>query len=51
MIATTVLDSIGNTPIVELHKVVPPNSARVTREIRMGESNRKHERSDGESCD
>jgi len=29
MIASTVLESIGNTPMVELHKVVPPRSGRV----------------------
>jgi cysteine synthase A len=29
MIAGNVLESIGNTPIVELHKVVPPSSGRV----------------------
>jgi cysteine synthase A len=29
MIATSILNSIGNTPLVELRKVVPPNSARV----------------------
>jgi cysteine synthase A len=33
MIATNVLDSIGNTPIVELRKVVPPNSARVLAKL------------------
>ncbi len=29
MISSNVLSAIGNTPIVELRKVVPPNSARV----------------------
>lgn len=29
MIATNILSSIGNTPLVELRKVVPPNSARL----------------------
>jgi len=29
MNVTNVLDSIGNTPIVQLHRVVPPGSARV----------------------
>ena len=29
MIASTVLDAIGNTPIVELRNLVPPHSARV----------------------
>ena len=33
MIATNVLDSIGSTPIVELRKVVPPNSARVLAKL------------------
>lgn len=33
MIATNVLDSIGNTPIVELRKVVPSNSARVLAKL------------------
>lgn len=28
-IATNVLDAIGNTPLVQLRKVVPPGSARV----------------------
>ncbi len=29
MIAASVLEAIGNTPVVELRKIVPPNSARV----------------------
>jgi cysteine synthase A len=33
VIASNILDSIGNTPIVQLHKVVPPNSARVLAKI------------------
>lgn len=32
-IATTVLDSIGNTPIVELRKVAQPHSARVLAKL------------------
>jgi cysteine synthase A len=31
--ATNVLDSIGNTPIVELRKVLPPHSARVLAKV------------------
>lgn len=33
MIASNVLDSIGNTPIVELRKVVPLNSARLLAKL------------------
>lgn len=33
LIATNVLDSIGNTPIVQLRKIVPPNSARVLAKL------------------
>ena len=33
MIAANVLNSIGNTPIVELRNVVPPNSARVLAKL------------------
>jgi cysteine synthase A len=33
MIATNVLDSVGNTPIVELRNVLPPHSARVFAKV------------------
>ncbi len=33
MIASNVLNAIGNTPLVQLRKVVPPNSARVLVKI------------------
>jgi cysteine synthase A len=33
MIAANVLDSVGNTPIVELRNVVPPQSARVLAKL------------------
>jgi cysteine synthase A len=33
MTSTNVLDSIGNTPIVQLHKVVPRNCARVLAKL------------------
>jgi cysteine synthase A len=33
MIAASVLDSIGNTPIVELRKVIPPKCARVIAKV------------------
>lgn len=32
-IAASVLESIGNTPLVQLHKVVPPHSARVLAKL------------------
>ena len=32
-VAVNVLDAIGNTPLVELHKVVPPGSARVLAKL------------------
>ena len=32
-LATNVLDSIGNTPIVQLRKVVPPGSARILAKL------------------
>ena len=32
-VAVNVLDAIGNTPLVELHKVVPPGSARVLAQL------------------
>ena len=32
-VAHDVLDAIGNTPLVELHKVVPPGSARVLAKL------------------
>jgi cysteine synthase len=33
LIAANILESIGNTPIVQLRKVVPPNSARVLAKL------------------
>ena len=32
-VAVNVLDAIGNTPLVELHKVVPPGAARVLAKL------------------
>ena len=32
-IAASVLESIGNTPLVQLHNVVPPHSARVLAKL------------------
>ena len=32
-VAHDVLDAIGNTPLVELHKVVPPGAARVLAKL------------------
>ena len=32
-VVVNVLDAIGNTPLVELHKVVPPGSARVLTKL------------------
>jgi len=35
MITTThnILDAIGNTPLIELQKIVPPNSARIVAKL------------------
>lgn len=34
-VAHDVLDAIGNTPLVELHQVVPPGAARVLAQLKF----------------